>query len=91
MDFHIFSSVTSFKNIWRVDFCFSVFSPIVVKIEASIKKTAYVSHQGNKIGELKVIQCPIKVSFQGQRNPQNCKNASKITSFKAWDLLVNYI
>ena len=42
-----------------------------------------LSHQGNKIGELKFIQCLIGVSFQGQRNPQNCKNPSKITSFKA--------
>ena len=42
-----------------------------------------VSHQGNKIGELKLIQCSIKVSFQGQRNPQKCKNPNKITSFKA--------
>ena len=46
-----------------------------------------VSHQGNKIGELKLIQCSIKVSFQGQRNPQKCKYPNKITSFKAWDLL----
>ena len=35
------------------------------------------------MGELKVILCPIKKRFQGQRNPQNCKNPSKITSFKA--------
>ena len=55
----------------------------MVKIEASSKKTAKVSHQGNKIGESKILQCPIKVSFQGQRNAQNCKNPSKITSFKA--------
>ena len=27
-----FSSVTSFKNIWRVDFCSSFFSSVVVKI-----------------------------------------------------------
>ena len=59
----------------------------MVKIEASSKKTAKVSHQGNKIGESKILQCPI----QGQRNAQNCKNPSKITSFKAWDFLVNYI
>ena len=63
----------------------------MVKIEASSKKTAKVSHQGNKIGESKILQCPIKVRFQGQRNAQNCKNPSKITSFKAWDFLVNYI
>ena len=47
---------------------------MVVKIEASSKKTAYVRHQGNKNGELKIIKCPIKVSFQCQRDPQNCKN-----------------
>ena len=55
----------------------------MVKIEAFSKKNIALSHQGNKTGELKFIQCPIKVSFQGQRNPQNCKNSSKITSFKA--------
>ena len=32
-------------------------------------KTEASSHQGNKIGELKFIQCLIKLSFQGQRNP----------------------
>ena len=55
----------------------------MVKIEAFSKKQLYLGHQGNKVGELKFIQCPTKVSFQGQRNPQNCKNPSKITSFKA--------
>ena len=60
-----------------------------MNIEASSKKNIALSHQGNNIGELKFIQCPIKVSFQGQRNPQNCKNPSKITSFKAF--LVHYI
>ena len=79
-----FSPVTSFKNIWRIHFCSSFFSSIVVKIEASSKQTA-LSHQGSKIGELKIIQCPMKVSFQGQRNPHICKNLSKITTFKAWD------
>ena len=44
-----------------------------------------LSHQENKIAELKFIQCPIKVSFQGQRNPQSSKNPGKISSFKAWD------
>ena len=63
----------------------------MVKVEASSKKTAQVSHQGNKIRELKAIQCTIKVSFQDQRNPQNCKNPSKITSCTAQDFLVNYI
>ena len=46
-------------------------------------KNIALSHQGNKIGELMFIQWPVKVSFQGQRNAQNCKNPSKITSFKA--------
>ena len=44
-----------------------------------------LSHQENKIGELKFIRGTIKVSSQGQRNSQNCKNPSKTTSFKAWD------
>ena len=46
-----------------------------------------MSHQGNKIGELKFIQCSIKISFQGQSNPHKYKNPNKITSFKAWELL----
>ena len=54
-----------------------------MNIEASSKKNIALSHQGNNIGELKFIQCPIKASFQGQRNPQNCKNPRKITSFEA--------
>ena len=54
----------------------------MVKIEAFSKKTA-LSHQGNKIGELKFIRCPMKASFNGQRNPQKGKNPSKIISFKA--------
>ena len=85
MNFCIFSSVTSVKNIWRVDFCSSLFESTVVKIEAFSKKELYLSHQRNKVWELKFIQCPTKVSFQGQRNPRNCKNPSKITSFKSWD------
>ena len=56
----------------------------MVKIEASSKEnTAKVSPQGNKIGALKLIQCSIKVSFQGQRNPRKCKTLNKITLFKA--------
>ena len=59
---HFIPSVTSFKNIWRVGSCSSFFSSIVVKIQASSEKNiAYLSHQGNKIGELKFIQCSIKV------------------------------
>ena len=52
------------------------------KIETSSKKTA-LRHQGNKIRESKFIQCPIKVSFQGQKNTLNCENPIKITSFNA--------
>ena len=55
----------------------------MVKIEPSGKKNIALSHQGNKVGELKFIQCPIKVSSQGQTNSQNCYCPSKITSFKA--------
>ena len=55
----------------------------MVKIEASGKKHSLSKYQGNIIGELKFIQSSIKVSFQGQRNPQKCKNPKKISSFKA--------
>ena len=58
----------------------------MVKTEASSKKCRLRSNQGNKIPELKFIQCTIKVSFQGQSNPQKYKNPNKITSF-----FVNYI
>ena len=37
-----------------------------------------MSHHGNKIGELKLTQCSIKVSFQGQRNPQKYKIETKL-------------
>ena len=89
-----FSSVTSFKDISRVDFCSSFFSSIVVKIERHLvrKQSMSKSSTEKKLGELKLIQYSVKVSFQGQRNPQKCKNRKKITSFKACDLLyINYI
>ena len=32
--------------------------------------------------EKKFIQCSLKISFQGQTNPQKHKNLNKIISFK---------
>ena len=69
----------------QIQITLSFSSSIVVKTEASSKKCR-LSNQGNKIRELKFIQCTIKVSFQGQSNPQKYKNPNKITSF-----FVNYI
>ena len=54
----------------------------MVKIERYLVRKHSLSHQGKKIGQSKLIQCSIEVSFQGQRNPQKCKNPNKITSFK---------
>ena len=70
----------------QIQITLSFSSSIVVKTEASSKKCRLRSNQGNKIRELKFIQCTIKVSFQGQSNPQKYKNPNKITSF-----FVNYI
>ena len=50
-----------------------------------------ISHQGNKIGELRLTHCSLKVSFRGQRNPKKCKNLNKITSFRESGCLSNYM
>ena len=41
----------------------------MVKTVASSRKT-WLEHQENKIGEVKLIQSSVKVSFQDQGNPQ---------------------
>ena len=65
-----------------IDF-FPFSSLIVVKIEASSRKYSLSKTSRKQIMEKKIIQCSLKVSFPGQRNPQKYRIRSKIISFKA--------
>ena len=65
-----------------IDF-FHFSSLIVGKIEASSRKYSLSKLSRKQIMEKKIIQCSLKVSFPGQRNPQKYRIRSKIISFKA--------
>ena len=78
----LFSSCLNFQAILGRLFIFGV---------VHIKKKECKSPSKETKLDKRFIQCSQKVSFQGQSNPQKCKNPNKIISFKAENFCKLYI